>query len=110
MTDHKILNLKTELRLDVALSRARRLSAQQRKIVCTLHEYPDLCNKQIARYCFTDERSITTSLATLAEKGILSKSKDNGDNRKTLWRVCDQEIVDAITIKNLRPEQFISWG
>jgi DNA-binding MarR family transcriptional regulator len=110
MTDDKILSLKTEVRVDVALSRVRRLSAQQRKIVFTLHDYPDLCNKQIARYCFTDERSITTSLATLAGKGILSKSTDNADNRKTLWRICDQEIVDAMTIKNLRPGSFTSWG
>lgn len=110
MTDDKISSLKIEVRLDVALSRVRRLSAQQRKIVCTLHDYPDLCDKQITRYCFTDERSITTSLETLAEKGILSKSKDSGDNRKTLWRICDQEIFDAMTIKYLRPGQFISWG
>lgn len=111
MTHSKGLTLQVEVRLDVALSRVRKLSAQQRNIVCTLHDRPGLCNKEIARYCFASEATVASQLGILEEKGILSKSKSEtqGDRHRSFWDICNQEIKDAMTLKNLHPGQFIGW-
>ena len=112
MTHDKISFLQTEVRLDVALSKVRRLSAQQKKIVFTLHERPGLCNKEIARYCFASEQTIACQLAIIEKTGIISKTKleTKGDRHRSFWSICDQEISDAMTFKNVRPGQFIGWN
>lgn len=111
MTHDKVSAINIEVRLDVALGRVRRLSTQQQKIVYTLHERPGLCNKEIARYCFASEETVAYQLGLLGKMGILSKSKleTKGDRHRSFWHICDQEIIDAMTIKNLKPGQFISW-
>ncbi|MGL5881472.1 MAG: hypothetical protein ACRC2V_27390 [Xenococcaceae cyanobacterium] len=112
MTHDKVSSLQIEVRLDVALSKVRRLSAQQREIVCTLHERPGLCNKEIARYCFASEQTIASQLAIIEKTGVISKTKleTKGDRHRSFWRICDQEISDLMTFKNMRPGQFIGWN
>lgn len=109
MTHGKVSISQMEVRLDVALTRVRRLSAQQRKIVCLLHERPGSCNKEIARYCFITEQTSASQLGILEKKEIVSKSKldTKGDRHRSFWSIRDQEISDAMTFKNLRPGQFI---
>lgn len=100
-----------EVRLDVALSRVRRLSPQQRKIVCTLHDRSELSNKEVAKYCFASEQAVASQLGILEKLGIASKRREGskGDNRKSFWSICDQEISDAMTFKSIRSEQFMGW-
>lgn len=111
MTYDKVLTLQAEIRIELAKSRIRRLSPQQRKVLGVLHQQPGLCNQEIARLCFTTENSISVTLGDLRNMGILDKSKpeEKGYKRKSIWTICDQEILDAITFNNLRPGQFIRW-
>lgn len=100
--------LRLEVRLERGKSRIRELSRQQQKVLEVLHERPNLCDQEIARYCFTDERSVTSSLDVLLSKEILKKTKTEADKRKSVWYICDQEITDAIANNNRNLETLRS--
>lgn len=104
------VELRLEARLERGKSRIRRLSRQQQKVLEVLHERPNLCNKEIARYCFTTENSISVTLGDLQDLGILEKAKPETkeDRRKSLWHICDQEITDAIANNNRNTETLRS--
>ena len=95
-SDNQGVNM--EFNPELANSRIRHLSRHQKKVLEVLHAKPNLCNKEIAKFCFIQERSISGSLSDLESMGIVIKSEDKADKRKSLWSICDQKILDAMTL------------
>lgn len=96
------LTLKQEIALELTRSRIRRLSPQQRKVLAVLHSQPGLCNEEIARLCFTTNASISVTLSDLRNLNILEKRKPEIKDykRRSIWFICDQEILDAMEFTN----------
>jgi DNA-binding MarR family transcriptional regulator len=109
MTNNKIKALRYIISLESAKSRIRHLFTQERKVLSILYKKADLCNKEIAKTCFTKENSISVTLGNLESKNILSKSQDNEDKRKSLWKICDQEILDAITLNDRKLPKSVTF-
>lgn len=92
------MNTNQEVKWEIAKNRIRRLSPQQRKVLCVLYEHPDSCNKEIARYSFIAENSISVTLASLCDIGIVNKRKPDiqGLKNRSLWNITDTDILNAL--------------
>lgn len=93
---------KIEFSPEAAKSQIRHLSRHQQKILQTLYNKPGLCNQEIARFSFIPERSVSGPLSDLESMGIVGRIEPDSksDKRKSFWRICDQQILDAMKLND----------
>lgn len=77
-----------------------RLSPASRKVLMTVFDNPNSTSQELAKKCFISENSISTSLVSLKEKGIISSYRTVTDMRKTHWYICDSNIKDTLMIND----------
>ena len=103
------MNTNQEVEWEIVKNRIRHLSPQQRKVLCVLHEHPDSCNREIARHSFIAEKSISVTLASLYDLGIVNKYKSDfqGLKNRSFWNITDTDILNALASNNReRPNQL----
>ena len=96
------MSVKQEVIWEVAKNRIRHLSPQQSKVLCVLYDHPNSCNKEIARWGFIAENSVSTTLASLRDLGIVDKCKLDiqGLKNRSLWSITDIDILNALALNS----------